>query len=160
MRVLLAGLPGTGKSTLAARLAEQVDALVLSKDTVRAALFGPRWVEYSRDQDEFVMGLLLETARWWEMRQPDAVIIFDGRTFAHRWQRDAVQADRAIWCVCPAELSRQRLEVASSHPAADRNWALYGRVAARFEPLTEPHLLIDTSRSLAECVEEVLAYLR
>ncbi|MCX6594954.1 MAG: AAA family ATPase [Acidobacteria bacterium] len=160
MRVLLAGLPGTGKSTLAAALAARQPALVLSKDTVRAAVFGPQWVEYSSEQDEFVMGLLLETARWWEARKPDAVIIFDGRTFAHRWQRDAVQADRVIWCVCPPELARQRLEAATGHPAADRGVALYERVEARFEPLTEPHLLVDTSRPLAECVEAMVAYLR
>lgn len=160
MRVLLAGLPGTGKSTLASALASQLPALLLSKDTVRAAVFGPQWVEYSSEQDEFVMSLLLETARWWQARKPETVIIFDGRTFAYRRQRDAVRADRLIWCVCPPELARQRLETATSHPATDRNWALYERVEARFEPLTEPHLLIDTSRPLAECVEEVLAYLR
>jgi predicted kinase len=160
MRVLLAGLPGTGKSTLAAALAAHRPALVLSKDTVRAALFGPHWVEYSSDQDEFVMNLLLQTARWWEAQKPEAIIIFDGRTFAYRAQREQVQADRMIWCVCPRETARARLTAATGHPAADRDFALYERVEARFEPVTEPHLLVDTSRPLAECVAEAVAYVR
>ena len=159
MRVLLAGLPGTGKSTLAAALAGALGALVLSKDTVRAALFGPRWVEYSSEQDEFVMGLLLETAHWMEARRPDAVLIFDGRTFSRRARRDAVQADRIIWCVCPREVALSRLAGDTAHPAADRDETLYNRVEAQFEPVTEPHLLLDTSRPPADCLAAAISYL-
>ncbi len=36
MLIALAGLPATGKSTLAARLANELGGVVLSKDTVRA----------------------------------------------------------------------------------------------------------------------------
>jgi predicted kinase len=37
--VIMAGLPGTGKSTISRVLAAEVGGLVLDKDNVRAALF-------------------------------------------------------------------------------------------------------------------------
>jgi adenylylsulfate kinase len=39
MLIAMAGLPGTGKSTLANALANALGAAVLNKDRVRAALF-------------------------------------------------------------------------------------------------------------------------
>ena len=41
MIVLMAGLPGTGKSTLARELAAQTSGRVLSKDEIRHAIFLP-----------------------------------------------------------------------------------------------------------------------
>jgi predicted kinase len=41
MLIAMAGLPASGKSTLAARLASELAGVVLSKDQVRAALFPP-----------------------------------------------------------------------------------------------------------------------
>ena len=47
MIVLMAGLPGTGKSTLARELAARVAASVVGKDEIRHALFSARDLEYS-----------------------------------------------------------------------------------------------------------------
>ena len=55
MLIALAGLPGTGKSTLAVRLAADLGAAVLSKDAARAALFPPPVLDYSAGQDDVCM---------------------------------------------------------------------------------------------------------
>ena len=44
--IAMAGLPGTGKSTLAAALAEALPAVVLDKDKLRAGLIPPDKIEY------------------------------------------------------------------------------------------------------------------
>ena len=60
--IALAGLPGTGKSTLARALSTALDAPVFDKDAVRAALYAPDRIEYSREQDELCWELTWRAA--------------------------------------------------------------------------------------------------
>ena len=62
MLIAMAGLPGSGKSTAAAYLAERLGAVVLDKDRVRAALFPPPVLDYSAEQDEITMAALYRAA--------------------------------------------------------------------------------------------------
>jgi len=65
--ILISGSPGSGKSTLAAPLAETLGFALLSKDTIKEALFdslhGPIGdVEYSRQLSETAMAVLFALA--------------------------------------------------------------------------------------------------
>ena len=62
MLVAMAGLPSSGKSTLAACLEEEIGAVVLGKDVVRAALFPPCVLDYSAVQDEVAMSAIYQAA--------------------------------------------------------------------------------------------------
>ena len=159
-RVLMAGLPGTGKSTLAAHLANALQGIVLNKDVIRAAVFPEPFVEYSIEQDELVMDLMLAAAAWLEQRHPSLWIFFDGRTFSRRAQRARVAAAYTILCACPEELAERRLANDTSHPARNRDFALYQRVRAQFEPIDGPHWIAETSRPLADLLAEGLRYLK
>jgi len=61
--VVMAGLPGTGKTTLAKALAERLGGVVVSKDAIRAAALG-RLVDYSAEQDDFCMELVYQVAKF------------------------------------------------------------------------------------------------
>ena len=50
MLVALAGLPATGKTSLAGQLAARLPGLVLDKDRIRSCLFPPEEVAYSAGQ--------------------------------------------------------------------------------------------------------------
>jgi predicted kinase len=169
MIILLAGLPGTGKSTLAHALAPHLNAAILSKDQIRHALFAPQDVEYSTKQDDFVMQLMLKAAAWLFNKKPARVVILDGRTFSRRYQIDEVintsnhlqQPWRIIECTCPEELARTRIESqASDHPAGNRTFDLYREVQSHFEPITLPKTTIDTGQPLEDCVAQALAAIR
>jgi predicted kinase len=64
MIVIMAGLPGTGKSTVARSLAQRLPAAVLDKDIIRAALFSAAHVEYSSEQDDFCQEIMVQTASY------------------------------------------------------------------------------------------------
>ncbi len=155
--VLLMGLPGTGKSTLAAALAARLNGHVLNKDTIRHAIFGPHQVAYTAGQDDLVHRFMLEAAESLRRKQPSLWIFFDGRTYAKASQRQQVAPDCVIECIASDELIRQRLQ--APHPAANRNWDLVEHIRRVFEPMTAPHLTLDTSQPLEACLEAALTYL-
>jgi len=168
MIVLMAGLPGTGKSTLARELAARLHGSVLSKDEIRHTLFSSRDVEYSTEQDDFVMEIMLKTAAWIRRKDPDRVLILDGRTFSRRYQLERVlkaasdlrQPWRILECICSDETARRRIESQASvgeHVAGNRTFDLYLEVKERFEPISFHKTVIDTDLPLAECVNQALA---
>ncbi len=165
----MAGLPGTGKTTLAEALADRLDGIVLSKDKVRAALFPPRAINYSSSQNDFCMSIVLMAAQRISSEGSVPFIFLDGRTFSRaRDVQDVVRvatlahADhRILHLSCPDELALERIRKSrGEHLARNRDADLYWEVKARFEPITLPKLDVDTSRSLEECVEECVAYLK
>lgn len=97
MLILMAGLPGTGKSTLSRAVAEEVGGTVLDKDVIRAALFPPNDIEYSTEQDEFVMRVMLKVAGYVFRKDPARYVFLDGRTFSRRYQLDCHRILRSHW---------------------------------------------------------------
>jgi predicted kinase len=87
--IAIAGLPGSGKSALAARLAKSLPAVVLNKDTVREAVFPPPETEYTSQQDDFVLSLMFQAAGW--LLRKGRTVIIDGRTFTKSNQRAAIK---------------------------------------------------------------------
>jgi predicted kinase len=170
MIVMMAGLPGTGKSTLALALAGRLPGAVLDKDAIRAALFGPERVEYSAAQDDFCLEIMLQTAAYLLAKDAGLHILLDGRTFSRAYQREramefcreAGTAWALIECVCAERTAVERLTEAverKTHPAANRTPELYRRVRDAWEPIDGPKLVIDTDESLDSCVNRALGYI-
>jgi predicted kinase len=170
MIVIMAGLPGTGKSAVARSLALRLSGAVLDKDIVRAALFAPEHVEYSVMQDDFCQEILLQTAGYLLRKNLSLYIFLDGRTFSRRYQRERVfefcsqlgTRWAILECICSEHIVLERLKKAAesqTHPAMNRTPDLYNQIRKTWEPIDYPKLVIDTEASLDSCIERAMEYL-
>jgi predicted kinase len=170
MIVMIAGLPGTGKSTLARTLAQRLPGAVLDKDSIRASLFQPPYVEYSLSQDDFCQEIMLQTAAYLLSKQGELKVLLDGRTFSRRYQRDRViefcsqigTAWATLECVCSEATALGRITEAvteNNHLAANRTPELYREIRKAWEPIDQPKLVIDTDENLESCVDLAVRYL-
>src|SRR5579864_6510139 len=168
MIILMAGLPGSGKSTIARELAVTTSGRVLSKDEIRHAIFLPEEIEYSSVQDDYVLHVMLETAGFLLSRNPTRTIFLDGRPFSRRYQIENVLAAaaslnhpwRILQCSCSDETAQRRLGAgAAAHLAGNRDYQLYLEVKSHFETIVHPKTVIDTEQPLEACVQQALAAL-
>jgi aminoglycoside phosphotransferase family enzyme/predicted kinase len=144
--VLVSGLPGTGKSTLARSLAEQAHFEVIRSDVIRKEIFTAETSEqtgslYTSDRTQRIYEECLERAR--RLLQAGRRVIVDA-TFQREEDRltflqSAIDCGcRAMWleCTAPAEIAKQRIE--SRHgDASDADWSVYQLVSSRWQPASE-----------------------
>jgi len=165
----MAGLPASGKSSIARGLAINLSAVLLDKDQVRNFLFKDA-VDYERKQDDLCVNVMYDVAAYHFSVRPTRPIILDGRSYSRQYQVDAVKeiASRAnvdlhfIECVCTPETARLRLESDEDiHLAKNRNYSMYEQSRASADVITEPKLILDTeSSNKKECLRLALSYIK
>jgi predicted kinase len=165
MIIQMAGLPGTGKSTLARALSAELAAIVLDKDLIRQALFTCA-VTYTREQDDFCAHVMFSTAAWL-LGHGHHTVILDGRTCSRSYQVDKVRAFARIHgqhlalieCVCREATARRRLAADTGHLAANRDFALYRRLRDAADPIPPPKLTVATDDEPADPLARCLSLL-
>ena len=177
--VLVGGLMGSGKSTVAQALARRWDLASVSSDVLRKELAQrPR---ESQEHEAFGQGMysaaftaqtyhaLLDKALALVVHGDRSVVV--DATFlraAHRQRAAAIAREECIplWfieCVLPEDETRRRLERRASEPGAvsEGRWELHRAQQAQWEPVTEiaPErtIQLDTSGSPDETVARAMA---
>jgi len=161
--VVLSGLPGAGKSTLARALADRLpDARVIDKDQVRHVLFAP--FDSSAAERTITFTAIVDAARYHLSR--GRTVIVDGFTFLRRRERASVHelvrdtgafvAD--VVCDVPVAVAIARCEADASHPAGDRDADLVRRAAAEMEEPDAAYLTVDMTGPFEAAVTQALAY--
>ena len=156
--VLVGGLPGTGKSTAAAALGEEVGAVVLRTDEVRReAGAGDR---YSAAGIDATYEELLRRAERLLCRGEQVILDATWSDEVHRdlARRVAAGADAdvvEICCIVTPEVGRARIErrLAEGRDASEATIEVAGSMALRFAPWPQS-ATVDTDREVAEIVRD------
>lgn len=145
MLIVLAGLPGSGKTTLAEALHRLTGAKVLNKDIARATLL-PGRIQYSDAENDAVVEFLLQQAEAL-LRYGAKSVVLDGRTFSKRSQVERLRQFPLplfmVECRCSEQTALARIAAEAGHPAPDRSAELYRRLRDSADPI-EADLIVDT----------------
>jgi predicted kinase len=165
--VALIGLPGAGKSVVAAAFEREFGLRRVCRDTVRAAMF-PN-CSYSYAEKRAAMRAVLLAVEVNCMLGVGSVI--DGVTFSRH--RDLERLDQTLapyrvlslplFLDCPPDVARERVahDIATGrHLALDRSPALVDEIMARFEPPPATCVVLDARLPKDELVTAALAAAR
>lgn len=162
MLLLIAGLPGTGKTTVARAFAALSGATHLNSDTLRRelGLMG----HYTPEDKEQVYKTLLDRARQALLRG-EAVVV-DSTFYKEQIRTPFIEL--ALECTVPlywvevqAEASTLRERLSHPRPDSEADFAVYEKVRDAFEPLPEDRLVIHTDQvTPAVAAAKILQYLK
>lgn len=162
MLLLIAGLPGTGKTTVARAFAALIGATHLNSDVLRREL--GMMGHYNPEDKEQVYKTLLDRARQALLRGESVVV--DSTFYKERIRAPFV--DLAEECGAPLywveiQAEEQTLRERLSHPRPDSeaDFAVYEKVRDAFEQLPENRLVINTDQvTPATAAVKILQYLK
>lgn len=167
--ILIAGLPGVGKTTLARELAARTQAVHFDIDIVKKMVVPRDKVSEEIDPPEYRRKYYRETIH----RLPDlfaedhnhTVVIdetFHLRVFRDMWTESAKYLNiNLFWVevVCPAEVVKERLRLGrgrENHILGDKAYPMYLLFKDMFEPMSEPREIVDNSRDLAPQLQRIV----
>ena len=159
--IVLAGLPGTGKSYFSHRLAEKVPVVILETDALRKTLFSEP--TYSPSES----GLLFEAVHvliGWLLKRGVSVIL-DATNLSERHRevlyRIAGQNGAKLIIVyleAPPEVVSERLK--GRHTAAenksDADWEVYQKMLGSVEEIRHRHYVVNTAEDIAPAVDKIV----
>ena len=163
--LMLAGLPGSGKSTFAAKVSERYPILSLEADRLRKGLVPkPQYTPGEHSRVFRACHRLIE-----EFLAAGFPVLFDATNVTEKNRRPIYAIARkrgvplAIAVVsAPPETIKRRMDVRESGPDttswSDAGWAIYSRMAPAWEPVKRPHFLVDTSLDTAIPLRRVLEW--
>ncbi len=145
--VLMGGLPGTGKSTLASELGQRAGFRVIRSDVVRKALAGaPGNANVSSNFEQGIYTPEWTRRTYAECLRQVEQLLFEGSrvivdaSFREDAQRQALLETAARWCVpaifllCQADPDAVRQRLAKRRgDVSDADWAIYLRTAETWQ---------------------------
>lgn len=162
MLILIGGLPGSGKSFFAARLAEHLSALHLNSDTVRRQLFETR--SYSVEEKKRVYEELLRMMGKGLQKFPYVVV--DATFYQARLREQFTKAadktgNKVIFIEVVAEEGLIRERLSRKREDSEADYEVYLQIRKQFEAVRQPHLqLRSTNDNLPEMITQALNYIR
>ncbi|MEM3615652.1 MAG: AAA family ATPase [Candidatus Methanomethylicia archaeon] len=162
MLIVIFGLPGTGKSTIADILSEKIKASILRTDEIRKMLIEKP--TYSEDEREMVYRVMFIIAEY--LVKQGIPCILDATFNKEERRRKIIElAERSkvpiyfIECVCDEEVVKERLR-GDKRFSSDADWEVYLKLKSEFEPIKQDHIIIDTTNGSEEAANILIEKLK
>lgn len=153
--VVLSGLPGTGKSHFARRLARRLPLVVIGSDRVRKALIPAP--EYSREEHRRVFAACHRIID--ELLKQGGTVVFDATNLTEGIRQPLLDLARRrgaqvhiILFTAPLGVIRRRLKERAAGIGADghsdADWNIFSRLRPGQEPIRAAHWEVDSSQAI------------
>lgn len=146
MLLLITGLPGSGKTTLAREYAAKYDTLQINSDLIRQelGLMG----QYHPEDKKRVYDALLRRTREALLEGRREVVVdstFYKESIREPFRRLAADcAAQLLWVEVQAQEHTIRERLQTPRPDSEADFAVYEKIKAEYEPLQEPHLVLTS----------------
>ena len=157
--VVVCGLPGVGKSTVARQVAERIDATVVRSDAVRKSLYADP--TYSAEETASVYDTLLSRAE--DRLERGESVVLDATFADARFRTAAVElgvaaaAEHTLVCVeCDQAVAERRIRERDGISDADVD--VYRQFAEAFDPVELEAVVVDNSGDERETATQVDAH--
>lgn len=143
--VIVFGLPGTGKSYFASRLAGRTNAEYINSDRLRKELFAER--TYSDKEKEMVYREMLEKAK--RAINENTNVVLDATFYKNDIRNrlsEEIKNNAEISFIeirADEDIIRQRLQ--KERPYSEADFEVYKLIKQQWEPLKAPHLILSST---------------
>ncbi len=165
--VALSGLPGTGKSFVAGKLAERLPVLVLESDALRKTLFARP--SYSPEESTRLFQASHYLVESWVKRGISIVIDATNLTEKYREPLYGIAERLGIKLVMVRTKAQpsiifERLQRRTGKPetmgASDADWSVYVKMKPTVQIIKRKHYVIDTSRDITPVMDKIVQQIR
>lgn len=162
--IIVGGIPGTGKTTLAELLSKRIEVSCFSKDKLEAVIL--RRGVASKDSLNGVGYALLAEIAQIEIAHGRSVIL-DCIAPAHRviefWQKIVNKNMVYIECICSDKaIHKQRIEDRTRQISGwyELTWSDVLKISESYSSFSENRIVIDSTNDLESNLQKVLNYMR
>jgi len=155
MLIIVTGLPGTGKTTIAEALAKEVDAVVFSTDKIRKMIFEKPI--YDEEDKRIVYNELFSHAGKYLAAGKN--VILDGTFYTKILRERAKEVGKSfseevyfVYCETPEELLKERIDKRKD-TFSDADYSVYLKMKKIFEEFGEDVIVVDTSNPVSTNID-------
>jgi predicted kinase len=167
--ILITALPGVGKTTLAKEFAKQTQGIHFDLDEIKRVVVPADEVTEGIDPPacryKYYAGAIRMLPDLFAKSSTRIVIMdetFHLQVFRQMWDEAAQKLKIKIhWvaAVCDEAIVKERLKIGKNrknHILGDKGHQMYLIFKKAFEPLEQPHEMVDTSKDIAPQVQRIL----
>ncbi len=158
--ILVCGLPGTGKTTVAKKIADETKSFVFNTDIIRKELFDEP--KYTEKEKSLVYELLFEMAE--KFLRSAKNVVLDGTFYKKEFReqiRKIAESMKSEFHVvevkCEERILRKRMgKRKGKKTPSDADFGIYRKIKKEFEPIRGKHFVVDTGKDWEKQIDRFL----